>query len=180
MNIKESIFENELVLALKNKEPGGMQLLYNSYHRVLLNIISQIVKDDEPADILQTVLIKVWDAAGLYNSGKGRFSAWIFQITRNCALDVLRSKAYKNRRRLQYSENCLELIEKRGSTFFNTDIIGLRNIVNQLDPKFSKVIELVYFKGFTHIQAAKELNMKLGTVKTRIKYGIEEIRKEFC
>lgn len=171
--------ELQLIHALKNKEPLGIKILYDRYSPALLTTISQIVKDEEPADILQVVMVKIWNTAMLYDHEKGHLFTWMHHIARNCALDVLRSKAYRAKSKHQCIDDCVELLEKRSNITFNPDTIGLRHMVNRLEPKLSEVINLVYFNGLTHMEAAEELNMKLGTVKTRIRSAIAEIRKEF-
>ncbi|MNY50148.1 ECF RNA polymerase sigma factor RpoE [compost metagenome] len=62
---------------------------------------------------------------------------------------------------------------------FNADTLGVKDMVNALKPELNVVLNMVYFKGYTHAEAAEELSLPLGTVKTRIRMAIMELRKNF-
>ena len=157
-----------------------MHALYDMYSAALFGIISRIVPQIEVAeDLLQETFIKIWNSAEGYDPDKGRLFTWMMNIARNVAIDKLRSKDYRNAEKNQDIENNVDFIDAQKGITFNADVLGIKDLVTSLKPEFKTVLEMVYFKGYTHVEAAEELNLPLGTVKTRIRMGIMELRKNF-
>lgn len=150
------------------------------YSGALLGVISRIILQPEVAeDLLQETFIKIWNSGESYDSSKGRLFTWMMNVARNLSIDKLRSKDFRNSVKNQDIENNVDFIDAQKKVTFNADLLGLREMVTALKPEFTKVLELVYFKGYTHIEAAEELALPLGTVKTRIRMAIMELRKHF-
>ena len=177
---KISLSEEELVRALKAQETIAIQALYDMYSGALLGVISRIILQPEVAeDLLQETFIKIWNSAESYDNTKGRLFTWMMNVARNLSIDKLRSKDFKNSNKNQDIENNVDFIDAQKKVTFNADLLGLREMVVALKPEFTTVLDLVYFKGYTHMEAAEELNLPLGTVKTRIRMAIMELRKNF-
>lgn len=165
---------------MKSKETIAIQALYDMYSGALLGVISRIIQQQEIAeDLLQETFIKIWNSADSYDSAKGRLFTWMMNIARNLSIDKLRSKDFKNTTKNQDIENNVDFIDSQSKVTFNSDTLGLKDMVTALKPEFNHVLEMVYFKGYTHVEAAEELNLPLGTVKTRIRMAIMELRKNF-
>ncbi len=177
---KISLSEDDLVRALKGQETIAIQALYDMYSAALLGVISRIIQQPEIAeDLLQETFIKIWNSADNYDSSKGRLFTWMINLARNLAIDKLRSKDFRNANKNQDIENNVDFIDSQKKITFNADTLGLRDMVTALKPEFNDVLDMVYFKGYTHVEAAEELNLPLGTVKTRIRMAIMELRKHF-
>lgn len=177
---KISLTEEELVRALKSRETIAIQALYDMYSGSLLGVISRIVQHDEIAeDLLQDTFIKIWNSTEYYDSSKGRLFTWMVNIARNLAIDKIRSKDFRNAAKNQDIENNVDFIDAQKEITLNADTMGLKDMVTALKPEFNSVLDMVYFKGYTHVEAAEELNLPLGTVKTRIRMAIMELRKYF-
>jgi len=177
---KISLSEEDLVRALKGQETIAIQALYDMYSGALLGVITRIVQHAEVAeDLLQETFIKIWNSADNYDSSKGRLFTWMINVARNLAIDKLRSKDFRNSSKNQDIENNVDFIDSQKRLTFNADTLGLREMVTALKPEFNDVLNMVYFKGYTHVEAAEELNLPLGTVKTRIRMAIMELRKHF-
>lgn len=177
---KISLTEDDLVRALKGQETIAIQALYDMYSAALLGVISRIIQQSEVAeDLLQETFIKIWNSADSYDSSKGRLFTWMINVARNLAIDKLRSKDFRNATKNQDLENNVDFIDSQKKITFNADTLGLRDMVTALKPEFNDVLDMVYFKGYTHVEAAEELNLPLGTVKTRIRMAIMELRKHF-
>jgi len=177
---KISLTEEDLVRALKGKETIAIQALYDMYSGALLGVISRIIQQPEVAeDLLQETFIKIWNSADSYDSTKGRLFTWMINLARNLSIDKVRSKDYRNSNKNQDIENNVDFIDSQRKITFNADTLGLRDMVTALKPEFNDVLNMVYFKGYTHVEAAEELNLPLGTVKTRIRMAIMELRKHF-
>ncbi|WP_090996915.1 RNA polymerase sigma factor [Pedobacter insulae] len=177
---KISLSEEELVNALKRQDTIAMKALYDMYSGALLGVISRIVIHTEIAeDLLQETFVKIWNSASSYDSSKGRLFTWMMNVARNLSIDKLRSKDFKNAAKNQDIENNVDFIDEQKRVTFNADTLGLKELVTKLKPEFKNVLDMIYFKGYTHVEAAEELNLPLGTVKTRIRMAILELRKNF-
>ena len=170
--------EGELLKLLRNKSREGISTLYDNYSPALYGVIFRIVNNKEIAeDILQEVFVKIWKNIASYDSAKGRLFTWMVNIARNLAIDQLRSKDFQKASKIQNLDNSVHYINKAYSSSGNTDHIGLKKIVEQLKPEYLIVIDMQYFKGYTQAEVAKELNIPLGTVKTRTRAALTELRK---
>ncbi|RYG21968.1 MAG: sigma-70 family RNA polymerase sigma factor [Chitinophagaceae bacterium] len=177
---KISLSEEGLVNALQRQETIAIKALYDMYSSALLGVISRIVINTEVAeDLLQETFIKIWNSASSYDASKGRLFTWMMNIARNLSIDKLRSKDFKNASKNQDIENNVDFIDEQKKVTFNADTLGLKALVTNLKPEYKNVLDLVYFKGYTHVEAAEELNLPLGTVKTRVRMAILELRKNF-
>ena len=177
---KISLTEEDLVRALKGKETIAIQALYDMYSGALLGVISRIITQQEVAeDLLQETFIKIWNSGDSYDSSKGRLFTWMINVARNLSIDKLRSKDFRNSNKNQDIENNVDFIDSQKKVTFNADTLGLKEMVTALKPELNDVLNMVYFKGYTHVEAAEELNLPLGTVKTRIRMAIMELRKHF-
>lgn len=177
---KISLPEEELVSKLKSRDTIAIQALYDMYSGALLGVISRIIQQSEVAeDVLQETFIKIWNSAESYDSGKGRLFTWMINIARNLSIDKVRSKDFKNSAKNQDIDNNVDFIDAQKDVTFNTDLLGLKDMVTSLKPELNNVLNMVYFKGYTHTEAAEKLNLPLGTVKTRIRMAIMELRKNF-
>jgi RNA polymerase sigma factor (sigma-70 family) len=177
---KISLSEEELVSKLKSQDTLAIQALYDMYSGALLGVISRVVQHTEVAeDLLQETFIKIWNSAGSYDHSKGRLFTWMMNIARNLSIDKLRSKDFKNSNKNQDIENNVDFIDAQKDVTFNADLLGIKDLVTSLKPEFKIVLDMVYFKGYTHVEAAEELNLPLGTVKTRVRMAIMELRKNF-
>jgi RNA polymerase sigma factor (sigma-70 family) len=177
---KISLSEDELVRALKSHETIAVRALYDMYAASLLGVIVRIVQHTEIAeDILQETFIKIWNSADKYDSSKGRLFTWMVNIARNLSIDKLRSKEYRNTGKNQDLDNNVDFVDNQKKLTMNIELLGLRDLVTGLKPELSSVLEMVYYNGLTHVEAADALNLPLGTVKTRIRTAIVELRKRF-
>jgi len=177
---KISLSEEELVLALQRREKIAVEALYDMYSASLFGVIVRIVNDEALAeDILQDTFIKVWNSFPSYSTEKGRLFTWMVNIARNLAIDKIRSKDFKNQTKNQELENNVTFIDEQRNTVYKPELLGVRDLVEQLKPEQKSILDLVYFKGYTHVEAADELGVPLGTIKTRLRAAITQLRKSF-
>ncbi len=180
MQKHNSYTETELVMALKSYDNNAYQYLYMNYRGSLFNIITQIIPDTDIAnDVLQDVFVIVWKNIDKYDEQKGRLYTWLLSITRNTAINQTRSKNYKNSLKNESIENYVSHIDDKSAYYQNINAIGLRKQVSLLKEKLQVVLVLSYFEGFTQEEIAKTLNIPLGTVKTRLRMGVIELKKHF-
>ncbi len=168
------ISEEELIELLKNDKEAGFNQLYANYSAVLYGISRKIVGSEEIAqDVLQDSFVKIWKNFSKYDSSKGRLFTWLLNITRNTAIDYTRSKEFQTRSKFSTE---FKLESHSNASEMNVDAIGMSEMLNLLDPESKLVLETVYMKGYTHVEAAEYLNLPLGTIKTRIRNGMMILR----
>ena len=169
--------QEELLPLLLRKEERAFTQLYDMYSKSLFSIITNLVKDREEAeDVLQEVFVKIWKNIDTYNQSKGRLYTWMLNITRNTAIDKLRSKGFNNSQKNLSSDNFVHLLDDSNKLTNKIDSIGLRDFVNKLKPKCIQLIDLLFFKGFTQQEASEELAIPLGTVKTQNRMCMNDLR----
>ena len=177
---KKTLSENDLVQAIRQKDKSGAEALYDMYSSSLYGIIYRIVQHEEIAeDLLQETFVKIWNSFSSYDSSKGRLFTWMVNVARNLSIDKIRSKDFRNNSKNQDLENTVNFIDEQRSTAINPDILGVKELVQQLKPEQKSILDLVYFRGYTHVEAAEELGIPLGTVKTRMRMAIITLRKFF-
>ncbi len=168
--------EYELVQMLKRQESAAFTYLYDNYSHSLFAIVLNIVNNrDIASDVLQETFVKIWRQISTYDEGKGRLYTWMLNIARNASIDKLRSKGFRQEKQNQeLSDN---VNEKTIDTGLNIDRLGLRKLVHQLKPEQKDLIELAYFQGYTQDEMSQVLQIPLGTVKTRMRAALVELRK---
>jgi len=168
------------VLALRDREKIAIEALYDMYSSSLYGVISRIVIDTATAeDVLQDTFVKIWNSFGSYSADKGRLFTWMVNIARNLSIDKIRSKDFKNQNKNQELENNVTFIDEQRNTVYKPELLGIKDLVETLKPEQKSILDLVYFKGYTHVEAADELGVPLGTIKTRLRMAIVQLRKHF-
>ncbi len=172
--------EEELVLLLRQQSREAFNYLYKNYSGVLYGVIHKIIFDDETAnDVLQEAFVKIWNNINQYDARKGRIYTWMLNIARNSAIDKLRSKGEIMKGKIRQGEDVVSSLEQGLKTEQATDTIGLRKMVAGLKPEYEAIVSLAYFSGFTLDEISKTLNIPLGTVKTRMRSAIQQLREIF-
>jgi RNA polymerase sigma-70 factor (ECF subfamily) len=104
--------QEELIPLILKKDERAFTIMYDMYSKSLFSVISTLVKDTEDAeDLLQEVFVKIWKNIDSYNHSKGRFYTWILNISRNSAIDKLRSKGHNNNLKNLSSDNFTHLLD---------------------------------------------------------------------
>lgn len=169
--------EEELVMQLQNRNQHAFSYLYDNYSGALNGVIYRLVEDKELAeDILQEAFIKIWNNFSNYDATKGRLFTWMINLTRNLTIDTLRSKGYKKQSKISGNENLVCNLPDT-TTAAKFDGMGLRKQLINLKPEQRSIIEMAYFSGHTQDEISKEVGIPLGTVKSRMRSAILELRK---
>jgi RNA polymerase sigma-70 factor, ECF subfamily len=167
----------QLILALQSGDENSFQILYDSYSAVLFGIIYRIVADQVDAEnLLQDCFVKVWQNIARYDPEKGKLATWLFNIARNTAIDFKRSKYFNQKQKNQNIENLVGEHMDHAVTLPLIDTLGLRQLVEKLTPVCREVIEWMYFEGYTQQEIADHKGIPLGTVKSRTRLALKELR----
>ena len=179
MNLKQKIqySHDELVASIKTRDQKAFAFLYDNYAKAIFGVIHFIVEDiEESEDILQKTFMKIWDNFDMYDTSKGRLYTWILNIARNIAIDYKRSKSNKNKN--QNIDQNVYTLNNIPAEDDSLDTIGLKKVVDKLKPDQLILIELAYYKGYTQDEISKELDIPIGTVKTRIRKALLILREQ--
>jgi RNA polymerase sigma factor (sigma-70 family) len=165
------------VNGLKAKNPASLDYLYDHYSAALYGIVFRIVKSDDVAEeVLQDVFLKIWDKIDAYDASKGKLFTWMLNLARNQAIDKIRSKEISKSRKTDDIDNLVGKINKAEYSEQNVEAIGLKEVLARLPEEQCFVIEKLYLEGYTQSEVAEEFNIPLGTVKTRTRMALAELR----
>lgn len=178
LTTKVTYTEEQLVAMLQNRDQQVISVLYDMYSSTFYGVLSRMFQSQEVAeDLLQEVFVKIWKNASTYDASRGRLYTWMLNITRNTAIDHMRSKDFKSSEKIQRMDNAVYHINKQYSTDSKVDHIGLSKVLDTLKQEHRSIIDLIYFNGYTQSEVAEELSIPLGTVKTRVKMAMDHLRK---
>lgn len=170
--------EEELVYQLGLKDQQAFSYLYDNYAPALNAVIYRMVEDQALSeDILQEAFVKIWNNFNSYDKIKGRLFTWMVNITRNLTIDTMRSKGYKKQHKISGDENSVNNLQDNNSGIEKFDSMGVSRQLINLKPDQRQIIDLAYFKGYTQDEISKQLDIPLGTVKTKMRTAILELRK---
>lgn len=180
MPLTKADIDHDLVPMLKSGDEAAYASLYDNYSPLLYGILHRIVCDREEADnLLQDCFVKVWRNIDSFDPEKGRLATWLINIARNTAIDFTRSKYYSQKRKNQKLENLVGEDATMTAPHLPVETIGMRQLVEQLSPVCREVIEWLYFEGYTQQEVADQFGIPLGTVKSRTRLALKELRSLF-
>jgi len=177
-------FEIELLKRIGEGDRQSFEQFYDRFSSILFSMASRVLNDQEGAeDVLQDVFIQIWEKAPLYNPARGRPITWAVTLTRNKAIDRLRS--LQRRSRLQENVQRESETDPQSDDRSSFDALAswetatlVREAMQKLSADQREVIELAFFSSLTQTEIAERLNEPLGTVKARIRRGMLKMRDE--
>lgn len=173
-------FEGKLLLDLKARNSVSFKKLYKMYSGALLGIILRVVPAREIAeDILQDTFIKIWKSLDLYDADRGKLFTWMASLARNSAIDYKRGKTFSNSTKNEDIDSVFSQIDDYYQVNDKTDMIGVRELMSVLSESQKQIIDMVYFHGYTQAEVSDELQIPLGTVKSKIRIAVKILRCYF-
>jgi len=172
------VSDMHLVSGIRAGDQSAMSELYDRYSKVVYAVALRILQNAQSAeDLLQDIFLQLWRNPGAFDASRGSMAAWLAVISRNRAIDRLRQ-----RRPETDIEECIvagthDLAEE---TEHNLVVEKVRQVLAQMNPDYRKVLELAFFQGLTHNDIAEKTGQPLGTVKTRIRAGLQQLRARFA
>ncbi len=169
-----------LVWMIQSNSERGFYILYDKYCGALYGVLMRLVRRHNVADdLLQEVFVKIWKNIDSFDPARGTLFTWMLNITRNRAIDYLRSS--RHQQELLHVDYELfahhrDYASASSSEYCTTELNDLQNKTMQLDAKYAEVIDMIYFYGFTQDQTARILKIPLGTVKTRTRKGLSILK----
>ena len=169
--------ERALIARIRAGDESAMSDLYDRYSGIVYGVALRVLGNTMAAeDVLQEVFLQLWRNPQAFDAERGRLAPWLAVIARNRSIDVLRKRPMEE-----------DIDELPISTGVNLEdeasermaIDKVRGVLAQLPPDQRKTLEMAYFEGLTHTEIASKTGDPLGTVKTRIRYGLLALRKAF-
>lgn len=170
-----------LVQRLLQRDVNAFEELYDRHSRHVYALVLRILQQSSTAEeVVQDVFLQLWRNAAQYDKSRGPFLPWLLTLARNRALDHLRLKSERQRRREDQTEELPPVVsvpdyeasldEKRRAT-------RVRELMGSLNPQQKRAIELAYFEGLSHSEIANALKEPLGTVKSWIRNGLLRLKE---
>ena len=173
---KTTLTSDQLLSLLIGRDEKGFNYLYKNYSGALYGVIFRIVRYEEEAnEVLQDVFVKIWNSIESFDQKKASLYTWMLNIARNSAIDRLKSKSFQNDLKNQsipdFVNNHVGLsLEQKH------DFQEVQTGVNNLRDEYKILINKAYFGGFTQEEISEELGIPLGTVKTRTRAALQELK----
>ena len=170
-----SSIEKEIVHLLERGDKKAISLLYENYADALFGVIKKIIADDDTAqDVLQESFVKIWRYSKKYDASKAKLFTWLYRIAYNTAIDKVRSLKNKGDNEVQIETSN---VYKISSNELNQDVLDIKKHLGSIDEKYQIVINALFFEGMTQQEASEELDIPLGTIKSRLKIGLRELKR---
>jgi RNA polymerase sigma-70 factor, ECF subfamily len=171
-----------LVPRLLQKDVSAFEQLYDRHSRLVYGLLLRILQQAGTAEeVAQDVFLQLWRNADQYDESRGPFVPWLLTLARNRALDTLRLKSERQRRREDQTEQLPSVVaipEFEKELDEKSRAKRVRALLASLNPQQKKAIELAYFEGLTHTEIAAALKEPLGTVKSWIRNGLLRLKEE--
>jgi RNA polymerase sigma-70 factor (ECF subfamily) len=169
----------ELIQRIKDRDQAALVELYECHRYLVYNMAMQVLRDPATAEeITQDVFFQVWRWPERWDAGRGRFTSWILTVTRYTAIDHLRRENRQPPRVAHSLEHLAELLG-RAPSFDNArsdNGRALRHLVKTLPAEQRDLIIMAFFQGLSHSEMAERLGLPLGTVKSRIRLGLQKLK----
>jgi RNA polymerase sigma-70 factor (ECF subfamily) len=175
----DGVADDALLEAVQRQDEAAIEALYDRYGRICFALAYRIVNDYGVAeDVVQDAFVRVWRQAGSYTSGRGSVKNWLLSIVHHRAIDVLRSRGDRPRRDLPLDS--AEMMPANADVWREVSRSLERDTVRAalatLPDAQRETIELAYFGGYTYVEIAELMDVPLGTVKSRMRLGLEHMR----
>lgn len=181
MGSREVSPDATLVRSLLQQDVNAFEQLYDRHSRIVYSLVLRILQHAATAEeVVQDVFLQLWRNAAAYDADRGQFVPWLLTLARNRALDHLRLKSERQRRREDQTDELPpagsapqyehELDERRR-------VERVRALMGSLQPQQKRAIELAYFEGLSHSEIAERLKEPLGTVKSWIRNGLLRLKE---
>ena len=174
--------DEDLISLVEAADVDAFATLYDRHSRAAFSLAYRMMGERQASeDLAQDAFLKVWRAAGSYRAERGSVRTWILSIVHNRGIDQLRSHASRRRTqdKIEASAPRSQPSEAFAETWRNSQRDQVREALNTLPPEQLKILELAYFSGYTHVEISELLRLPLGTVKGRMRLGLQKIKNYF-
>jgi RNA polymerase sigma-70 factor, ECF subfamily len=158
-------------------ELADLEALYDAHHRQAIGLAYRLLDDlGDAEEVVQEVFLSAWRSGHTYDPARGSTHTWILSMVRNRSIDVLRARRRRPVQPLVEGVDPPDSSDVPTQAASNVDAETARVALRSLPPEQRQVIELAYFAGLSHTEIATELAAPIGTVKGRIRLGLDRLR----
>jgi RNA polymerase sigma-70 factor, ECF subfamily len=177
-----NLADEEMMQLVQAGDPRAFELLYDRHGGAAFSLAYRMVGNRTSAeDVTQEAFLSIWRSRLRYDQARGSVRTWVLGIVHNRAIDALRRSVAHDRRR-----ETMDGVEDRFESSDRTDVEAarreearsVRSALATLPEDQRRTIELAYFGGFSHSQIAELLDEPVGTVKGRMRLGLEKLRRQ--
>jgi len=156
---------------------ADLEALYDAHHRQAIGLAYRILGDmGDAEEAVQEVFLSAWRSGHTYDPARGSTHTWILSMVRNRSIDVLRARRRRPVQPLAEGVDPPDATDVPAQAASNVDAASARAALDSLPPEQKQVIELAYFGGLSHTEIAAQLAAPIGTVKGRIRLGLDHLR----
>jgi RNA polymerase sigma-70 factor (ECF subfamily) len=169
-----------LLRLIQQGEQDAVAALYDRYAGVAYGLAFRITTNAATAeDVVQDAFVSLWKQAPRFDPERGQVRSWLLTIVHHRAVDAVRRRAGRPERALPEGPEEFEATSGRPEELAEMalDAEAVREAVRRIPDDQRRVIEMAYFMGMTHVEIAEETGTPLGTVKSRLRIGLEKMRE---
>ncbi|MCQ4086694.1 RNA polymerase sigma factor [Saccharibacillus sp. JS10] len=180
--MNEQTEDLRLIRQIADRDAGALELLYDTYERPVYAFAYRLLNDSMAAEeAVQELFMRIWNNAERYNSSNGKLSTWMFALTRNISIDMLRRRSARAAAIPVEDEHLNAILDESSDTEQTVErtLEGERVLtaLQELGDEQQQVIDLIYYKGLTQQEVSERYNIPLGTVKSRVRLALKQLQK---
>lgn len=183
--MNEKTEDLQLIQRIADRDAGALEHLYDTYERPVYAFAYRLLNDSMAAEeAVQELFMRIWNNAGRYDSSYGKLSTWMFALTRNISIDMLRRRSARAAAIPVEDEHLNAVLDETSDTELTVErtLEGERVLaaLQELGDEQQQVIDLIYYKGLTQQEVSDRCAIPLGTVKSRVRLALKQLHKRLA
>ncbi|MEK3720178.1 RNA polymerase sigma factor [Paenibacillus sp. FSL H8-0034] len=174
--------DQELMKRISAKDEEALKQLYDHYEKPIYSFAYRMVRDTMMSEeIVQELFLRIWQTAERFDGAQGKLTSWMFTLTRNITIDLLRKKRSRTPQSMAEPDQLQFVADERMNTELNVEKkwVGeqVKAALDDLNEDQKKVVEWIYYQGYTHQEVSDKYAIPLGTVKSRVRLAMKQLQR---
>ncbi|MCU6790693.1 MULTISPECIES: RNA polymerase sigma factor [Paenibacillus] len=174
--------DQELMKRISAKDEEALKQLYDHYEKPIYSFAYRMVRDAMMSEeIVQELFLRIWQTAERFDGAQGKLTSWMFTLTRNITIDLLRKKRSRTPHSMAEPDQLQFVADERMNTELNVEKkwVGeqVKAALDDLNEDQKKVVEWIYYQGYTHQEVSDMYAIPLGTVKSRVRLAMKQLQR---
>ncbi|SFM14786.1 RNA polymerase sigma-70 factor, ECF subfamily [Paenibacillus sp. 1_12] len=174
--------DQELMKRIAAKDEEALKQLYDHYEKPIYSFAYRMVRDAMMSEeIVQELFLRIWNTAERFDGTQGKLTSWMFTLTRNITIDLLRKKRSRTPQSMAEPDQLQFVADERMNTELDVEKkwVGeqVKAALDDLNEDQKKVVEWIYYQGFTHQEVSDMHAIPLGTVKSRVRLAMKQLQR---